>query len=199
MARKKKYAFSKKISELTPAESVKKVRALLKEKKKMRTADKVPGNLIFVNYNAKDKTQTYDRTPLILIFRYNGRHLLGLNFHWIPLSMRLRLIKDIILMNKNNIKNDRPLEFSYQQLKPMLKSLGYAPCIRLYISRRMSITGIVIPPDRLMEVARLKTETFTKGRYSAEQLFQMARNSAKKKLRKNTKKSRKNRKIFQKK
>jgi len=180
MPRRKKYAFSKKIKELTPAESHKKVRALLKEKKKMRTADKVPGNLIFTYYNAKDKSQTYDRTPLILILRYNnGTHLLGLNFHWIPLSMRLRLIKDIILMNKNNIKNDRPLQFSYKQLKPMLKSLGYAPCIRLYINKRMSITGVIIPPERLMEVARLKTETFTKGRYSAAQLFQMAKNAGK--------------------
>lgn len=173
---------NRKIKELTPSASFRKVKDLLKERKKMTKSDLVPGNLIFTFYNAKNKEQSYDRTPLVLILRRNASHTLGLNFHWIPLSMRLNLIKQIVRMNERNIKNNKPLEFSYEQLKPMLKSLGYAPCIRLYINKRISNTGVVIPPERLMEVARLKTETFTQGKYSASQLFQMARAAGKRKL-----------------
>lgn len=139
----------------------------------------VPGNLLFTFYDAKHKENTYDRTPLVLTLKRSSRYTLGLNFHWIPLSMRLNLIKTIIRMNEKNIKNGKPLQFSYNDLKPMLKSLGYAPCIRLYINNRLSKTGVVIPPERLFEVARLKTETFTKGRYSASDLFQMARKRGK--------------------
>jgi hypothetical protein len=173
MARKNK--LRTKVQELSPSQSLKKVKDLLKERRRMHKGDLIPGNLVFTFYNAKDKEQTYDRTPLVLILKRNGSHTLGLNFHWIPLSMRLNLIKAIIQMNAKEIKRGEPLRFSYEDLKPMLKSMGYAPCIRLYINKRLSGTGVVIPPERLMEVARLKTETFTKGRYSASQLFQMAR------------------------
>lgn len=174
-----KSALNKKIKELTPAESMAKVKDLLKERKKMTKKDVIPGNLIFTFYDAKDKIQTYDRTPLVLILRRNGRHTLGLNFHWIPLSMRLNLVKVIIGLNEKNIKDGKPLEFDYSKLRPMLKKFGYAPCVRLYINKRISSTGVVIPPARLLEVARLKTETFTKGKYSAAQMFAMARKARK--------------------
>jgi hypothetical protein len=164
-----------KIKELTPVQSMTKVKELLKERRRLTSENIVPGNLIFTYYNAKDRESTFDRTPLILILKHGRSHTLGLNFHWIPLSMRINLIKHIIGLNKKNIENNKPLEFNYSDLKPILKSLGYAPCIRLYINRRLSKMGVVIPPHRLVEVARLKTETFTKGRYSATQLFQMAR------------------------
>ena len=145
----------------------------------MTKKDMIPGNIFFTFYDAKYKENTYDRTPLVLVLRRNRSHTLGLNFHWIPLSMRINLIKAIVAMNEKNIKNNKPLEFSYETLKPMLKGLGYAPCIRLYINKRIGSTGVVIPPDRLMEVARLKTETFTNGKYSAEQLYVMARKAGK--------------------
>lgn len=178
-------ALTKKIKELTPSESMKKVKDLLKERKKMVKTDIIPGNLIFTFYDAKNKEETYDKTPLILVLKRGSSHTLGLNFHWLPMKMRLNLIKHIIGINKKNIKENKPLEFSFEQLKPMLKALGYAPCIRLYINKRISSTGVVIPPDRLIETAKLRTETFTNGRYSAEQLYTMARKrGSAKKLRK---------------
>lgn len=169
------------VKELTPAESVKMVKKLVSEKKKITKKDWIPGNLIFTYYLAKDMSATYDRTPLVLLLKVGKTHTLGLNFHWIPMSMRLNLIKTILQMNKRNIAENKPLQFSYEQLKPMLKSLGYAPCIRLYINHRFRSSGTVIPPDRLLEVARLKSETFTKGKYSAAQLFQMAKSAGKRK------------------
>lgn len=150
----------------------------------MGDKDLKPGHLIFTLYDAKDKTQTYDRTPLVLILKRTKRHTLGLNFHWIPFSMRVNLIKHILKMNEANIRQRKPLKFSYIELKPMLKSLGYAPCIRLYINKRFSKQGVVLPSYRLMEVARLKTETFTKGKYSAAQMYQMARKRAAKRSKK---------------
>jgi hypothetical protein len=167
--------FTKKIKELTPRESMDAVKALLKRKRKMSNKDLKPGHLIFSIYNAKFKEFTYDRTPLVLILRRNSQYTLGLNFHWIPFSMRVNLAKKILDMNAAQIRQRKPLKFSYDELKPMMKSLGYAPCIRLYINSRFSKTGVVIPAYKLMEIARLKTETFTEGRYSAGQLFAMAR------------------------
>jgi len=177
---KKTTRIRSKIKELSPSESIKKVKELLKEKKKMHRSDLYPGNLIFTSYNAKYKEFTFDRTPLFLILKKNNKHTLGLNFHWIPLSMRINLIKHILLLNKTNIEQNKPIKFSYEELRPMLKSFGYAPVIRKYINARIGKSGVVIPPERLMEVARLKTETFTNGMYSASQLLAMARKKVRK-------------------
>ena len=169
----------RKIQELSPQESFLKVRELIKGKAVLRKKDLIPGNLIFTFYDAKYPEFTYDRTPMVLILGSNKFHTLGLNFHWIPTSMRMNLIYHIIKINRKNIEANKPIEFEYRQLKPMLKALGYAPCIRLYINKRFAKKGVIIPPPRLVEVARLKTETFTKGKYSAQQLFKMARKKGK--------------------
>jgi len=175
----------KKVKELTPVQSYQKVKSLLKERKRLYDKDFVPGNLIFTFYDAKFKEFTFDRTPLVLILRHNKTHTLGLNFHWILPSMRLNLIFHIIKINRKNIEQNKPIHFEYKQLKPMLKSLGYAPCIRLYINKRFAKNGIIIPPERLVEIALLKTETFTNGKYSAAELFRMASRKGKLKARMN--------------
>jgi hypothetical protein len=164
-----------KVKELTPTQSFQKVKELLKTKTKLTKKNFVPGSLLMYFYDAKDKKQTYDRTPLVLILKNGPRHTLGLNFHWLPIKMRLKLIQAIFRLNKDNIAKQKPLEFRYIILKPMLKKLGYAPCIRLYINSRISSNGAIVPPERLVEIASLKSETFTQGRYSAEQLYSMAR------------------------
>lgn len=160
---------------MTPSESMQMVRELLKRKRPIGGKNLKAGHLFFGLYDAKDKEATFDRTPLVLILRRNNTHTLGLNFHWIPLNMRVNLVLHIIKMNEYNIRERKALNFNYKQLKPMLRSLGYAPCIRLYINKRFSNDGVIIPSHQLMQMARLRTETFTKGRYSADQLFAMAR------------------------
>jgi hypothetical protein len=134
----------------------------------------IPGNLLFYFYDAKDKEQTYDKTPLVLVLRRSKGYTLGLNFHWLPMPLRILLVKKILSMNKKNIKNNKPLDFNYKDLKPFLKKLGYAPCIRLYITSRISSKGVLIPSSSLMEATKIKSETFTKGKYSAEQLYKKA-------------------------
>jgi len=174
-------AYQKRNKDLTIEESFAMVKGLLKFKRKIIWANMKPGHLFFTSYNAKDKTQTFDRTPLVMMFWRNTRYTLGLNFHWLPVSMRIYLVQHIMAINKRRIEHRERIQFSYKQLKPMLKSLGYAPCIRLYINRRFGHNGVVIPPYMLRDVARLRSETFTKGQYTAAQLYQMAKARGKKK------------------
>lgn len=163
-----------KIKELTPTQSAKAVQSLFKNKVQLTSKNFVPGTLLFYFYDAKDKVQTYDRTPLVLILKRNSVHTLAINFHWLPLPMRIVLVKMIISSNADNIKNNKPLDFKYEKLKPLLKKLGYSPCIRLYINNRISSKGVIIPAGGLMDAAKLKSETFTNGKYSAEELYRRA-------------------------
>lgn len=175
--------------ELTPAQSLKKVKSLVKGQVKVTKKDWIPGNIIFTVYNAKYINKVFDRTPLVLILRRNSTHTLGLNFHWLPFNMRVGLVKHILKLNKKNIAKGKPLDFSYQQLKPMLKNYGYAPVIRLYINKNFQTKGTVIPPDRLAEVAALRTETFfvVGKKFTAEQLYSMAQKAGKRRNKKRKK------------
>lgn len=170
--------------ELSKKDSNEKLQELLKKKRKLEAGKHYqPGNIVFTSYNAKHKEFTYDKTPLVLILKRGTKYTLGLNFHWLPVSRRMYLIDTILKMNKRNIEKGNPIDFSYADLKPMLKSLGYAPCIRKYINPRMGRIGVVIPPDRLTEVARMKGESFTNGKYSSTQLFKMAKQAGKRRNR----------------
>lgn len=170
--------------ELSKKDSNEKLKDLLSKRVKLQASKHYrPGNIVFTSYNAKHKEFTYDKTPLVLVLKRGSKYTLGLNFHWLPVSRRMYLIDHILRMNKINIEQGRPLDFDYADIRPMLKSLGYAPCIRKYINPRLGRTGVVIPPDRLTEVARMKGETFTNGKYSSAQLFKMAKQAGKRRNR----------------
>lgn len=174
----KKILMSKEeMKSLSAKDSFKIVKEMLKTRtKKLTLKDFVPGSLLMYKYNAKNREETFDATPLVMVLKTSRRYVLGINFHWLPIPLRVVLVKKILYMpiNIRNIKNGKPLEFSYKELKPFLKKVGYGPVIRLYIKNRISEMGVVIPPEDLMIAARLKTETFTQGRVSAETLYKKA-------------------------
>lgn len=166
---------SKPKGELSVKDTIKVVKDLLKKRRHIRVNEILPGNILFTQYSAKYDQLVYDKTPLVLILRTGSSHTLGLNFHWIPYRMRLALIRIIIDLNKNNIKNNKPLNFNYKTLKGYLKKFGYAPCVRKYINKRFTLNGVVIPPEKLLSVARLNTATFTKG-VKSEVMYNLAKN-----------------------
>lgn len=160
---------------LSASESIKFVKNMLKTKsRKLTLKDFEPGSLLMYRYNAKDKSQSFDATPLVLVLKRSRGYLLGVNFHWAPIPLRVILVKKILQMNTKNIKAGKKLEFDYKTLKPFLKKIGFAPVIRLYIKNRISETGVIIPPEHLMNAARTKSETFTNGKISAEELYKRA-------------------------
>lgn len=160
---------------LSASESIKFVKDMLKTKtKKLTLKDFEPGKLLMYRYNARDRENTFDATPLVMVLKYSRRYVLGVNFHWAPTPLRIILVKKILQMNTKNIKAGKKLEFDYKTLKPFLKKIGFAPVIRLYIKNRISETGVIIPPEHLMNAARTKSETFTNGKISAEELYKRA-------------------------
>ena len=80
----------------------------LKELMKNKTAIKKslkPGRLVIYSYNAKDKTQKYDKRPFVFVLRTSGSYMLGINFNWLPPQMRFKLVETILKVNAKNIKN----------------------------------------------------------------------------------------------
>mgnify|MGYP003586021433 CR=1 FL=1 len=155
-------------------QSVKLVKDMLKDKSLKKSRDTLKaGDLFFGTYDAKNKENVYDKRPFIILLKQNKTHILGLNFHYLPLKFRSTLIKAILKVNANNIKNKKRLEFSYEDFKPFLRKFGYSPCIRLYIRNRMSSTVIKIKSEDLMQSSKLNTAVFTNG-ISSETLYKKA-------------------------
>ena len=160
--------------EFTVKDSIAIVKTMLKDKsKKVKLSSLKPGDLFFGVYDAKNKEEDYNKHPFVLILRKSNSYILGIAFSWAPLPLRVILVKKILMMNKSNIKNNKPLEFSYKELKPFLKKIGFAPVIRLYITGRMSNNVVKIEPENLMGAARLNTAVFTNGK-SANELYKKA-------------------------
>lgn len=151
------------IKQLDAKQSAAQIRKFLKSLVKLDSSSFTPGNLLIYRYNAKDKSAMYDKRPMVLVLAATKRHVLGLNFHWIPFSMRIWLVRYILKQNKARIRRGEKIVFGYKKIKPLLKKMGYAPCIRLYIraQRRISPNGVVLPPERLIEAAQLRMEMFT--------------------------------------
>lgn len=162
----------KKTSGLSTKQSKELLKKLLWKKWSVNKAIKIAGNIILSGYNAKYDEKPYDAMPLFMVLRPGLSHTLGLNFHWLPVNMRMFLIQHIIKINKNNIKKKKPLVFSYKQLKPFLRRFNYAPCVRLYINTRLAKKGVLIPPEHIVDAARMNTAVFTG--ISPEQAYALA-------------------------
>lgn len=151
-----------KLTQLNKKESQKAIKKLMARSKVVSiNRDFKPGNIIFISYDAKYKDKIYDKTPMFMVMARSRGYTLGLNFHWIPFTMRIWLIQYIIKQNKNNIRNNKPVSFNYRKLKPLLKKLRYAPCIRLYINSRFKRRGAIIPIEYAKEVAEINPASFT--------------------------------------
>lgn len=154
-------------------DSAKILKQLFSNKSLRKSRDSLKSGSLFIGaYNAKNKLDTYDKRPFVLILKQNKSHILGLNFHYLPVKHRVSLIKVILKLNENNIKNNKPLRFSYEQIKPFLKKFGYVPCIRLYIRKRLSNVLIKINSEQLLPMSKLNTALFTNG-VKPEQIYKM--------------------------
>lgn len=136
------------------------IKELMKTKTRLTRAAFEPGSVVMFGYNAKNKNQVYDKTPLVLTIAKSRGYTLGLNLHWLPFSIRLKTV-NFILADIKNVERLKDI--------PALR-----PCLKLYINSRISNTGIIVKESELPTVIRARGETFTGGQFSSNDLYKMA-------------------------
>ena len=151
-------AYKKKLSQ-AEGEAFSLVKSMAKKPKTLLPKDFKEGQIILYSYNAKDKRNPYDATPMAMILKSNRKHTLALNWHWIPPSVRKNMMKVILRRNKRNIKEGKDLDFTYPGLLKLLAKTG-APALRKYINKRISKKGVVIPHEYYLKVVELRGEHF---------------------------------------
>lgn len=149
-----------KLARLSVKDSKAFIAEMLRMRKPRSNDDLMVGNLVFTSYNAKDKDKVWDKRPMFLILSRSRGYTLGLNFHWLPVRMRIVLLKYIVALNKKKRK-DEIFSIDYKDLKPFLKKHGYFPCIRLYINKRLGRNCVNIPHEKFPVCSVLETAVFS--------------------------------------
>ena len=116
-------------------------------------------NMFFYDPKLKKKLPYYDTFPLVLpLERYNDGFL-GLNFHYLPIPLRMRLLDRVVDFSNNTKFDDSTiLRVSYNQLKnvKLIK-----PTIKRYLAGKVKSRFRRVDADEftiatLLPVARFK-------------------------------------------
>ena len=100
------------------------------------TSTLLPGNLYMFFYDPKYKETMpyYDRFPLVLPYEKTQDGFIGLNMHYLPYRLRVRLL-DRLLQFRNNTRMDETtrLKYSWSLIGGVSKFKPAEACIKRYL------------------------------------------------------------------
>lgn len=128
-----------------------------------------PGSLYMFFYDPKHKKTLpyYDKFPMVFPFAKTEDGFMGLNMHYLPYALRVRLM-DKLLAFKNNTKMDETtrLKFSWAMIEGVSKYAAAKPCVKRYINSHVRTEFLKIdaqdwPTAMMMPVERFQGATTT--------------------------------------
>jgi hypothetical protein len=134
------------------------------------------GSFISFTYNAlhKDTLLFWDKYPAIIVLKVQGVRMLGLNLHFVPFPIRKLIAEYVIKLNYTNIKNNRPIQLDYQQIKKFLISINAMICIRLYLIRRITSSIKIVKSHKDYIIASTTLKTSMIYGISSDKIYQLA-------------------------
>jgi hypothetical protein len=124
-----------------------------------------PGEMYLFFYDPKHKATLpyYDRFPLILPFRKVKGGFYGLNFHYLPPLLRVRLLDRLLMFsNTKGITEDTRLKFKYQMIAGSAKFGWAQPCVKMYLNDHVRSRFAKIEPEHWVTAMMLPVERFAK-------------------------------------
>jgi len=130
----------------------------------------IPGNLYMFAYDPKLKATLpyYDRFPLVFPYASVPGGFMGLNMHYLPYPLRIRLL-DNLLVFKNNDKMDGStrLKYSWSLIANVAKFRMAEPCIKHYLLPHVKTafkkvdvndwaTAMLLPVERFIKAPKEK-------------------------------------------
>jgi hypothetical protein len=130
----------------------------------------IPGNLYMFAYDPKLKATLpyYDRFPLVFPYASVPGGFMGLNMHYLPYPLRIRLL-DNLLVFKNNDKMDGTtrLKYSWSLIANVAKFRMAEPCIKHYLLPHVKTafkkvdvndwaTAMLLPVERFIKAPKEK-------------------------------------------
>jgi hypothetical protein len=123
----------------------------------------LPGNLYMFMYDPKHKDTLpyYDRFPMVFPWKKTEGGFIGLNLHYLPYGLRIRLM-DKLMIFKTNAKLDEKtrLQFSWNLINGVAKFAPAAPCVKQYLSDHVKSPFVKVNPSDWATAMMLPVERF---------------------------------------
>jgi hypothetical protein len=147
------------------AQQVKKISDKDLYKSEILKSKPFPGFMYLFMYNPKHKQTLpyYDTLPLVFPFEVDGEGFTGINFHYLDLNSRAKLM-DMLYNLVNNKKYDETtrLKLVYKTLKAVCKIPYYKACTKRYLYSQVRSRYILIPANEWDIALFLPLERFMK-------------------------------------
>ena len=122
------------------------------------------GGLYTFIYNpkTKDKLPYYDIVPLVIPVSYTENGFYGLNFHYLSLKDRNKLLNIILPLSNEKEKNTQKKKVSYAQLVSLANSI-WSPCCKRYLWSHIRTKFVHIPQEDWYEIIKMPVISFQKA------------------------------------
>tara|TARA_Y100000310_G_C20704127_1_gene833296 strand:+ start:24148 stop:24738 length:591 start_codon:yes stop_codon:yes gene_type:complete len=125
------------------------------------------GEMYMYYYNPKHKRTLpyYDRFPLVFPFNKAKGGFLGINLHYLPLTLRAKLM-DALYTTTNNKKYDETtrLKINYDILNSSAKMKYFKPCVKHYLTEQLDSRLWYVYPSEWDIALWLPLERFKKAK-----------------------------------
>ena len=144
---------------------------LIRDGKRSRTPFYGRLNMFFYDPKLKAKLPYYDRFPLVLpLERYSDRFL-GINFHYLPIPLRIRLLDRLVDFSSNTkFDESTKLNVNYTGVKDIRL---VKPTLHRYLSGRVKTDFRRIDADEFTVATLLPVQRFSKA--SAAEVYRDSR------------------------
>ena len=122
-----------------------------------------PGQMLFYFYAPKYKKTLpyYDSSPLIFKLEDYPKHFLGINLHYLPPTLRLKLFQELMKVATSNMRDDQRLKINYDIISSI--SRYYSPCIKKYLKSKVRSNFVIVPPKHWLTTTFLPLANFKKA------------------------------------
>ena len=123
------------------------------------------GEMYIFTYDpkTKDKLPYYDTVPLVIPFNKVAGGFHGLNFHYLPPMLRMRLLTQLLkLTDKKNISETTRLRLSWSLLNNAARFPGVHACVKKYLYSQMESRIMKIYPKDWKKTVMLPIDNFKK-------------------------------------
>ena len=126
-----------------------------------------PGTMYLFTYDPKFKgsLKYYDTFPLVLPFRKQPNGFLGLNLHYLPYLLRIKLLGHLKEIDTN--KEDEKMILSWRILESSSKLNLIKPCVKHYLNQHVQSRFLKINEDDWVTASQLPIEMFEKANKQA--------------------------------
>jgi hypothetical protein len=118
------------------------------------------GQMYLYVYSAKWKAKLpyYDAHPLIFPINISGDRFMGINFHYLPIGARVKLMDALYDFSDKN--DPESLMISYNILRGAAKYRYFKPCVHVYLNSWVRSTFLTIPSSQWKKALLLPTQRF---------------------------------------